>query len=242
MALDEWTLSTGSQVPAERWHGEARRLRNLMDVIDAHVTEAYEAPVSWHSEGMTAEQWADPDAIEAEMVGNRRVDAFGKLFEAAGTSGIAQGRLNDMPKNIIHSRWTAGVLHRWSFTASFGFYTRYPVAQGGARPLEEHPPVWLVSLVSDVVQAIDAPTVRIGNNLLRDELMDVRDAVEAWTVTYLPRNVDATGLPETLTVYPCTAPAGGHVVVADLELAAHTPERLVADLLLLDDRIRARTP
>ncbi|WP_283134655.1 hypothetical protein [Rhizohabitans arisaemae] len=89
---------------------------------------------------------------------------------------------------------------------------------------------------------IDAPSLLIGNNLLRDELMDAREAMEAWTVTYLPADVDATGLPETLSVYPCTASAGGHVVVADLALAAHAPERLVDDLLFLDDRIRPRTP
>ncbi|WP_283138629.1 hypothetical protein [Rhizohabitans arisaemae] len=242
MRIDEWTISTGSHVPMERWHGEARRLRDLLDVVANHVSEAYGVPLVWHSEDVTSDQWADLNAIAAEMVASRRLDDFGNMLDFVGTSSVVQGRLSDRPKNMINSFWTAGALDEWPFTATFGFYTRYPTDQGGARVLREHSVSWLISLVGGVVEASDAATVRITNNRLLDELIDVRDAVQASTVTYVPPEVDAAGLPDTLTVYPCPAPAGGSVVVADLELAANAPERLVDDLLLLDDRLRARTP
>ncbi|WP_283138498.1 hypothetical protein [Rhizohabitans arisaemae] len=241
MRIDEWVLSTGSHQQADRWHGEARRLRDLLDVVANHVAEVYGTLFVWHSEDMTAEQWGDLDAIAAEMASSCRVDDFGNPFDSIGSGGVLLGSLAGAPEEMILSRWNAGALDEWPFTASFRFYTRTPLEKGGARPLQDHPAAWLVSLTGGVVQAVDAATVRVGNRRLRDELGEVRDAVKAWTVTYVPQGVDVTGLPDTLSVYPCPAPAGGSVVVADLEMAANAPERLVGDLLLLDDRLRART-
>ncbi|WP_283137132.1 hypothetical protein [Rhizohabitans arisaemae] len=241
MRKDEWTISIGSRLQEELWGGEARRLRSLLDVIATHVAESYGTPITWHSEVMTAEQWTDLDAIATEMVRNRRLDDFGVVFEALGSGGVALGRRVGAPKDMIHSLWSAGLQDEWPFTASFKFHTRYLYEEGGARPLREHPVPWLVSLVCGIVEAANATEVTIGNRRLQDELWDARDPNNVWAITYVSPDVDTSGLPDTLTVYPCTAPAGGKVVVADLELAAHAPERLVHDLLLLDDRLRAHT-
>ncbi|WP_283134654.1 hypothetical protein [Rhizohabitans arisaemae] len=129
MAVDEWTISTGSHVPAELWLGEARRLRKLMDVIATHVGGAYGAPLCWQSEDMTADQWADLDAIAAEMVRNRRHEDFGKLMESIGSGGVVLGSLENLPNVLANLRWHAGALDEWSFTAVVKFYTRYPASR-----------------------------------------------------------------------------------------------------------------
>jgi len=235
----DWTLNLASRQAVEVWHGEARRLRGLLDVVSECVTAEYQAPLVWRDEDLSVEQWRDLDEIVAEMERQQLRDDFGKIMKGGGATGVVQGYRNDLPREMTNVLWTAGS-DEWPFSAAADFYTK-DLAGGHARPFADHSVDWLVRLLSASAAAVSAEEGRIYTGPLIDALIDERMEAAVGALTLAPHGIDPAALPASITAYPC--PVGypdGQILVADLERVTNDPASLVNDLLAIDDALTAR--
>ena len=242
MVIEDWTLQVISKEPIDSWEEAARVLRGLLDAVGSAVAREYGASPSWSNEDMGAEAWQDLDRITANVLDLRHRDEEGRLWEELGSSGIVQGYLPGHGRALVNLRYTLRS-NRNSAQCHIEFWAAGRDAV--ARPLDRHPPEWLVYLACSVGAAVRADQVRVYTRSLSRALRTADP--KAWfslgAVSLAPSGLDTSGLPASLTAYDC--PMGypqGTVVVADLRRVVDDPASLVGDLLVLDDALaRAAT-
>src|SRR6266545_1458297 len=235
---DRWRLHVASRERVGVWHGEARRLRAVLDAISACVGEEYGAPLDWRNESMSADQWSSLDEIAAELERERLRDDEGEVMQGGGSTNVIQGYRDAAPKAMTNALASVGADDDWPFVCNTTFYTR-ETEQGGARLLHEHPVDWLVRLLCEAADPVRADQARITTTSLQGELLDARETTNVGALTLAPHGINTAAMPARVQAHPC--PVGypdGVVLVADLQRVANDPASLVDDLLAVDDLLR----
>jgi hypothetical protein len=239
--VENWRMTIWSDDPTDRWHGEARRLRGTLNAISSAVLSLYGEPLTWRSETMDADGWRDIDRVAAHLEERQLRDDVGKIMRGGGANGTVQGFLGDRLQSMTNMQYGAGG-QPTPFHCTVTFHARDSAR--GARPINEHPVVWLVQLLAETALATgdNVSLARMETTRLPRLLTRSRPEADIGALTLAPATIDAAALPASITAYPCPGMADRVVLVANLGQVVNDPESIVADLIATEDAMNQAVP
>lgn len=214
-------------------------------MITEQVAAQHNQPLEWRNERLNTEQWNDPERMIAEILEQRlRTEGGTALFPGGESRSVTQGHLNGAQDAFVNSLWAVGGDHEWQFTANQDFYTDDDGPSDVlARHLDDYPIEWLVNLVRQTAQCVDADEARIHT-------MGIFKAMKKYTVpreirrllgavTFAPHGITDTALPDSVSLHPGIDTKPDSVILTvDLDTAVNNPATIIDDLLAVHAAMR----